>query len=149
MLECPEMPGGEQGKWRRSVCPSHFDLCVVLMSLFIATGCGCTYDPLRPLAERKIEAARAQIAQFKIALRRFRGDTGRFPSSQEGLTALLVDPGIKGWNGPYLARSVPADPWGRPYGYEYSGHGGIEPDIISLGADGKPGGEGENSDIVG
>ena len=76
-------------------------------------------------------------------------DTGTFPPTAIGLQALRVKPdNVPNWAGPYLAKDVPQDAWGRPFQYKYPGEHGEEPDVISLGADGQPGGEGNDADIV-
>jgi len=94
-------------------------------------------------------AARAQIADFSNALGIYKLDTGSYPPTALGLEAMRVKPdNILQWNGPYLPKEVPLDPWGRAYLYKYPGDHGDDPDIISLGADGEPGGEGINADIV-
>ena len=74
-------------------------------------------------------------------------DVGRFPTTSQGLSALVQKPGdADGWNGPYLKSGVPKDPWKNDYHYKYPGeHGDI--DIFSYGQDGSPGGEGEDSDV--
>jgi len=92
-------------------------------------------------------AARTQIELLGQALDQFRLDTGRYPATSEGLNALTNNPGADGWDGPYLKKAVPNDPWGRPYVYQAPGaHGDY--DLYSYGADGTPGGDGENKDIV-
>jgi general secretion pathway protein G len=97
----------------------------------------------------KITAAKAQINGFETALGTYKLDTSTFPSTELGLQALRAKPeGVPNWQGPYLPKDVPMDPWGHPYLYKYPGEHGDEPDIISLGADGQPGGEGINADIV-
>ena len=94
----------------------------------------------------KQSAAKTQIELLGQALDQFRLDTGRYPTTAEGLDALLNDPGVNGWDGPYLKKAAPKDPWGRFYEYESPGtHGDY--DLISLGADGSPGGEDEAKDI--
>ena len=104
---------------------------------------------LNQLGGAKSQTASVQIADFEKALELYRLDTGRFPSTSEGLAALMVKPPSNppGWNGPYLRGStVPVDPWGQPYRYTYPGaQGSFE--ILSLGADNAPGGTGENSDL--
>ncbi|MBN1832528.1 MAG: type II secretion system major pseudopilin GspG [Deltaproteobacteria bacterium] len=96
----------------------------------------------------KQNAAQTQISYFESALDTYRLDVGRFPSNEEGLLALRVNPDEnKKWEGPYLPKEIPLDPWGNPYMYNYPGEHGYY-DIISYGADGAPGGEGENTDIV-
>ena len=91
--------------------------------------------------------ARAQIELLGAALDQYRLDVGSYPASGVGLAALIQNPNILNWNGPYLKKSaVPSDPWGRPYQYMNPGLKG-EIDVFSLGADGQPGGEGKNADI--
>ena len=97
----------------------------------------------------KRTAAIQQINTFETALGNFKLDTGVFPTTEQGLQALRVAPENQPqWAGPYLTKDIPMDPWGRPYLYKYPGEHGDEPDIISYGADGKAGGEGENADIL-
>lgn len=94
------------------------------------------------------KAARAQIELFGTALDTFRLDVGRYPTSQEGLQALTQKPGgTERWDGPYLKKDVPTDPWGKPYIYKSPGDHGPY-DIISYGADGVPGGEATNKDVT-
>ncbi len=96
----------------------------------------------------KTTVARQQINDFETALGAYKLDTGRFPTTDQGLQALRVKPqGIERWDGPYLPKDIPMDPWGRAYIYKYPGDHGDEPDIMSYGADGKDGGEGEDADI--
>ena len=97
----------------------------------------------------RVTAAQAQINNFITALGSYKLDTGVFPSTEEGLQALRVAPNnLSQWQGPYLPKEVPLDPWRRPYIYKYPGEHGDEPDIISYGADGQAGGDGINADIV-
>jgi general secretion pathway protein G len=99
------------------------------------------------LGKSKLKAAKAQIELFGTALDSFRLEVGRYPTSQEGLNALQESTGIKGWDGPYLRKELPADPWGNPYQYQSpSEHGEYE--ILSYGADGSAGGEGEDQDVM-
>jgi general secretion pathway protein G len=102
---------------------------------------------LGQLGGAKSKTAAIQIADLEKGLELFKLDVGRFPTNEEGLQALVRQPpGARGWNGPYLkGTTIPDDPWGRPYHYAYAGTG--EPEIVSLGADGAPGGEGENADV--
>src|SRR5262249_25383255 len=94
-------------------------------------------------------AARSQINSFMTALGAYKLDTGTFPTTEQGLNALRVRPeNAPQWAGPYLPQDIPLDPWGRPYLYKYPGEHGDEPDVISLGGDGQPGGEANNADIV-
>jgi general secretion pathway protein G len=92
--------------------------------------------------------AKAQIGEFESVLDLFRLDVGRYPTNEEGLQSLRVRPaGIETWDGPYLRKDVPLDPWGKSYVYRIPGqHGDF--DLLSLGADGQEGGEDEATDIV-
>jgi len=103
---------------------------------------------LNYLSESKVKAAKIQMQSFASALDLFNLDAGRYPSSSEGLDALVHrSPGVAAWNGPYLkGGNVPMDPWGHPYIYRAPGeHSAF--DIISLGADGAEGGSGVAADI--
>jgi general secretion pathway protein G len=93
------------------------------------------------------QVAKAQIESLEKALDQYRLDTRRYPSNEEGLQALVAKPeSAQGWSGPYLKKSVPMDPWGRPYGYRAPGQKG-EFEVFSYGRDGKPGGTGDDADI--
>jgi general secretion pathway protein G len=94
----------------------------------------------------KQSAARTQIEMLGQALDSYRLDVGRYPSTSEGLNALVTNPGTQGWDGPYLKKGVPNDPWQKPYQYQSPGSHG-DYDLLSLGADGAAGGEGENKDV--
>lgn len=100
------------------------------------------------LESSKQKIAKTQIHLIENALDSFRLDVGRYPTTEEGLRVLWENPGnIEGWDGPYLPKPVKEDPWGHPYIYKSPGEHG-EYDLYSLGADGKPGGKGENKDIT-
>jgi general secretion pathway protein G len=93
-------------------------------------------------------AARVQIELLGAALDQFKLDVGRYPNSQEGLQALQQSPGnAPGWEGPYLKKDIPRDPWGNPYQYKSPGEHG-EFDLLSLGSDGAAGGDGEARDVT-
>ena len=97
----------------------------------------------------RVVAARQQIENFELAMGQYHLDTGTYPTSEQGLAALRAQPtGVEQWHGPYLQKDVANDPWGHAYQYKYPGGHGDEPDMISLGGDGQPGGEGLNADIV-
>lgn len=97
----------------------------------------------------RVTAARAQIEAFMNALATYKLDTGTFPATELGLEALRRKPqNLGNWNGPYLPKEIPRDPWGNEYVYRYPGEHGDEPEIMSYGADGQPGGEGFNADIM-
>ena len=100
------------------------------------------------LGGAKSKTAAIQIADLDKAMELFKLDVGRYPTNAEGLQALIARPGsANGWNGPYLkGGNLPADPWGNAYRYANPGpSGGIQ--ILSLGADNAPGGDGENADV--
>jgi general secretion pathway protein G len=100
------------------------------------------------IGKSNAKVARAQIESFGQALDQYRLDVGQYPSSEQGLLALRSAPQqVARWQGPYLKRDVPEDPWGRAYVYKRPGQHG-EYDLVSLGADGQPGGEGEAADVV-
>ena len=96
----------------------------------------------------KQRGAKGQISLLESAVDTYRLDIGRYPTTEQGLEALREKPdGIDKWDGPYLRKELPMDPWGNPYVYESpSEHG--EYAIMSYGADGSPGGEGDDMDIV-
>ena len=97
----------------------------------------------------KITRARTDIEGLMGALGTYKLDNGNFPTTELGLAALRVKPGDAAqWNGPYTDKEIPNDPWGHPYLYRFPGEHGDLPDIVSLGADGQPAGEGINADIV-
>jgi general secretion pathway protein G len=97
----------------------------------------------------RVTAARAQINAFMTALGAYKLDTSTYPSTEQGLAALRLRPGdMPLWNGPYLPQDIPLDPWNRPYQYRYPGEHGDEPEIVSYGADGQPGGEDIDADIL-
>jgi general secretion pathway protein G len=99
------------------------------------------------LDKAKVDTAKAQIAAFESALGAYRLDVGAYPTTDQGLQALRTRPaGLENWDGPYLPKEIPLDPWKHPYIYHCpSEHGDYE--IISYGADGREGGEGVDRDI--
>ncbi|NLY89632.1 MAG: type II secretion system major pseudopilin GspG [Firmicutes bacterium] len=105
---------------------------------------------MKRLDEGRVKTAQAQLAMLKGALDFYRLDTGTYPSTEEGLAALVRKPeaGSPRWQGPYLDGPVPEDPWGNPYVYRYPGERNPEGfDLYSLGADGREGGTGINAEI--
>jgi general secretion pathway protein G len=104
---------------------------------------------IRQEEKAKVKATRAQIELLGTALDTFRLDCGRYPSNQEGLGALRQRPfGLDRWDGPYLKKDVPKDPWDRPYYYRSPGEAGRPYDLLSYGADGAPGGDSDNRDVT-
>ena len=99
------------------------------------------------IGKSEVATAKAQIDALDKALDQYRLDTGRYPGTDLGLNALVQRPQDEPkWNGPYLKKAVPLDPWGKPYLYRAPGEK-ADFDIVSLGKDGQPGGTGENADL--
>ncbi len=100
------------------------------------------------VGEAKQKSTKAQIELFGTALDSLRLDVGRYPTTSEGLQALRAQPsGMDKWNGPYLPKEIPLDPWGNPYYYQSPGNH-FDYDLYSFGADNAEGGEGEDEDVV-
>ncbi len=100
------------------------------------------------LGKSEVKAAKAQIDALEKALDQYRLDVGHYPTTEQGLAALFVQPSDEPkWAGPYLKKNVPNDPWGHPYQYKAPGEHG-EVDLYSFGKDGQPGGTAENADVT-
>lgn len=100
------------------------------------------------VGKSEVTTAKAQVEALSRALEAYRLDVGHFPDTTQGLNALMVRPQNETkWNGPYLQKDVPLDPWGHPYQYKVPGTKG-EFEVLSLGRDGAPGGTGEDADIT-
>jgi general secretion pathway protein G len=101
------------------------------------------------LSESKVKTARIQVDSFAAALDLYYLDSGTYPASGDGLSALVKKPdGAASWNGPYLkSNAVPNDPWGRPYIYVFPGQHGVY-DLMSLGPEGREGGTGAASTVA-
>jgi len=101
------------------------------------------------VGQSKQAAARAQIELLAAALDQYRLDVGAYPPGAVGLPALVQNPSVPGWSGPYLKKAtVPLDPWGRPYQYKCCPGDHGDYDVWTLGADGAPAGEGESRDVT-
>lgn len=150
-----ESPKREVTRRRRSTLSqlsvsSGFTLVELLVVMVIIGMLAALVAPrfIRQEEKAKVKAAKAQIELLGTALDTFRLDTGRYPSSQEGLEALRHKPGgLERWDGPYIKKEVPSDPWGKPYIYHSPGQNGPY-DLLTYGADGVPGGDGDNQDIT-
>jgi general secretion pathway protein G len=139
--------------WLRqsSVCrrPAGFTLLellvvVVIIGLLAGLVVPRYFDTLE---KSKSKIARAQLDAFEKALEQYRLDVGSLPKDEQGLQALIAAPtGAANWQGPYLKKAVPLDPWGHAYVYKLAPTG-KDADVISYGADGQPGGTGEAADI--
>jgi len=121
-------------------------LVVMVIIAMFATLVGARL--FRQVDKAKQVQAKTQIEEFESVLDMFRLDVGRYPTTEEGLQALRVKPaGAENWDGPYLKKDVPLDPWNHPYLYRCPGqHGDF--DLAALGSDGQEGGEGDAADIV-
>lgn len=122
-------------------------LVVIVIIGLLAAYVGPKY--FAQLGKSEVTVARAQMEAFEKSLDTYRLDVGRYPTTEEGLQALMAAPPTAAgkWNGPYLKKGVPQDPWGNPYAYRSPGPKG-DFEISSLGKDGQPGGTGENADIA-
>lgn len=121
-------------------------LVVIVIIGLLAAYVGPRYFAQIGKSEQKV--AKAQIEAFAKALDTYRLDVGRYPTPEQGLVALTNKPGDETkWQGPYLQKEAPQDPWGRPYIYKTPGQNGGDFDLMSLGKDGQPGGDGEAADV--
>ena len=100
------------------------------------------------VGKSEVKAAQAQIDALEKALDQYRLDTGHYPTTEQGLAVLVTRPSSEPkWQGPYLKKGAPSDPWGKPYIYKYPGEH-AELDLYSYGKDGQAGGTGESADIT-
>ena len=100
------------------------------------------------VGKSEVKMAQAQIDSLEKALHQYRLDVGSYPTTEQGLNALLSSPGNEPkWQGPYLSKRLPMDPWGKSYQYKYPGERS-DFDLFSFGKDGQPGGTGEDADIT-
>ena len=139
--------GGQQQ--RKSNRQGGFTLMELLVVLAILGLLMSLVGPrvLNQLGGAKTKTAAIQIKDLEQSLEMYKLDVGRFPSTEQGLNALVTKPAdVVGWNGPYLKSDVPVDPWKREYHYKYPGEHG-ELDIFTFGQNGAAGGEGEDSDV--
>lgn len=121
-------------------------LVVVAIIGLLAAYVGPRY--VAQLGKSEVTAARAQIEALARALESYRVDNGNYPPSANGLIALRIRPANQPhWNGPYLQKDVPLDPWGNAYVYRPTSTGGRDFELLSYGRDGRPGGTDENADI--
>jgi general secretion pathway protein G len=124
------------------------EILVVLVLLAVITGI-VAGNFIGKGEKAKADAAKIEIGQISQTLDLYKLEIGRYPTTQEGLQALIsAPPGVSNWNGPYWKKNtVPKDPWGTEYKYTSPGTSGTPYDIVSYGADGKEGGDGPNKDI--
>lgn len=139
----------QSSPWNRERPTRGFTLLELLVVLVVLGLLASLVAPkyFKQLGKSEAKTARAQIEGISKALDLYRLDIGKFPTTEQGLAVLTVKPANEPkWNGPYLQKEVPLDPWGRPYIYKSPGDHG-DYDVSTLGKDGVPGGEDENADI--
>jgi len=135
---------------RRQAGFTFIEIMVAMIILLILIG-AAGFGYVRYVARARVVAAKNQIEIFSVALISYFLDCGRYPSSEQGLEALwekpVLEPVPAGWEGPYLTKMVPKDPWGKAYEYSAPGPHGLPFGIRALGADGLQGGEGNDRDL--
>jgi general secretion pathway protein G len=145
-----ERAGSSRAGWRRVANQDGFTLIELLVVIIVL---GLLVGLVGPrlfgrVGQSKTATARAQIELLGAALDQYRLDVGRYPDSSQGLDALQRNPNAPNWNGPYLKKDVPKDPWGNPYKYRCCPGQHGDYDLWSEGGDSAPGGEGESQDVV-
>jgi general secretion pathway protein G len=141
--ESPDMLCGRRRHPRRAAARGFTLIELLLVLIILAVLAAVVVPKFASRSEQARDAAaRTDISAIETALDAFELDTGRFPSSQDGLSELVTQPGnVKTWRGPYIKRGVPNDPWGHPYVYKYPGtHNQNGYDLSSMGPDGREGG---------
>lgn len=127
------------------------ELLVVIIILGLLAGLVAP-QILGRVSEARTKTARTQIELLGVALDNYRLDNGSYPTTEQGLAALIAKPTRSpvplNWRGPYLRKGLPLDPWGRPYLYRSPGEHSVGYDLSALGRDGQTGGEDEDTDLV-
>jgi len=142
----------QQRTWRSESGLTLIEILVVIIVLGLLAGLVAPRIIGR-VSEAKTQTARTQIALLGVALDSYRLDNGYYPTTEQGLAALrtrpLSEPQPRNWRGPYLQKDVPNDPWDRPYLYRSPGEVNVGSyDLLTLGRDGQPGGEDEDTDVT-
>ena len=133
---------------RRGAGFTLLELLVVILIIGLLTGIVAPRF-MSQISRSEVTTARAQMDAFRKALEAYRIDNGHYPSTEQGLAALVGAPAGEGrWHGPYLQDAVPADPWGSAYQYESPGPGGRDYRVMSYGHDRAPGGSGDDADLA-
>ncbi|HVT39707.1 MAG TPA: type II secretion system major pseudopilin GspG [Gemmatimonadaceae bacterium] len=144
---------GSDSQARKALRPA-FTLIEILVVIVVIAILATLVAPnvFQHVGAAKTATAKSQIEMLGAALDAYRLDNGSYPTTQQGLAALWEKPTLDpptNWRAPYLRKPVPLDPWGRAYVYQFPGQQNPQGyDLVSYGADGKPGGEGEDADIV-
>ena len=124
------------------------ELLVVILIIGLLTGIVAPRF-MSQISRSEVTTTRAQLDSFRKALEAYRIDNGRYPTTTEGLGALVNAPaGEARWHGPYLQGEIPLDPWGMAYQYQSPGPGGRDYQVLSYGHDRSPGGSGDDADIA-
>ncbi len=125
---------------------------VIVIAIILILSAGVGFSAMKYVDRARVASARNQISAYKLALESYYLDCGRYPSAGQGLVALWEKPALspvpESWAGPYVDREVAGDPWGRPFEYSAPGENGLPFGILSLGADGLRGGEGNDADVA-
>ena len=124
---------------------------IVAISIILILSAAVGLSATRYIDRARLSACRNQIETFRLALQSYYLDCGQYPTESQGIKALwekpILVPVPPNWDGPYIDRQIPKDPWGNAYTYKNPGDKNLPFTIISYGADGKEGGEGSNADI--
>jgi general secretion pathway protein G len=125
---------------------------LIVMAIVLILTAAVGFNAVKQLDKAKIVTAKSQIETFSLALDSYYMDNGMYPSQEQGLNALWEKPSSSpepaGWNGPYLTKPVPKDPWGNEYQYTVPGNNGLPYGVMSYGKDGTEGGENNDADIT-
>lgn len=124
---------------------------IVVLIIILILSAGVALSAMKYVDKAKITSAKSQIEVYKYALQSYYLDCGMYPSKEQGLNALFEKPILypipENWDGPYVDKEIQKDPWGHEYEYSDITTNGLPFSIISYGADGQPGGEGNDEDI--
>lgn len=124
---------------------------LIVMAIVLILTAAVGFSAIKQLDKARVVTAKSQLETFSLALDSYYMDIGNYPSQEEGLNALWINPSSESntnnWNGPYLSKPVPKDPWGNDYNYKIPGENNLPYGISSFGKDGMEGGDGNDADI--